>query len=100
MITKMCHLEESAYSAYVLVPYGSGINYLFSKRVFIKNRQATLKNNFDSLVPSSVVFKKQPWNWKKMYVLLAFYYLIKFCGISATYKVLMFTSLYFLLRRS
>ena len=68
---KMCHLEESAYSAYVLVPYGSGINYLLSKRVFIKNRQATLKNNFDSLVPSSVVFKKQPWNWKKMYVLLS-----------------------------
>ena len=69
--SKMCHLEESAYSAYVLVPYGSGINYSFSKRVFIKNRQATLKNNFDSLVPSSVVFKKQPWNWKKMYVLLS-----------------------------
>ena len=71
MMSKMCHLEESAYSAYVLVPYGSGINYSFSKRVFIKNRQATLKNNFDSLVPSSVVFKKQSWNWKKMYVLLS-----------------------------
>ena len=71
MFNKLCHLEESAYSAYVLVPYGSGINYSFSKRVFIKNRQATLKNNFDSLVPSSVVFKKQPWNWKKMYVLLS-----------------------------
>ena len=71
IINKMCHLEESAYSAYVLVPYGSGINYSFSKRVFIKNRQATLKNNFDSLVPSSVVFKKQSWNWKKMYVLLS-----------------------------
>ena len=31
-------------------------------------------------------------------VCVTFYYLIKFCGISATHKVFMFTSLYFLLR--
>ena len=92
--SRVFHREDSAYTGYILVPYSSGINYLFLIRLIIKNRQAQLKNNFYSPVPSNGDFQKQLWYWKKIYV--TFYYLIKLCGISSTNKFLLFSLLYFL----
>ena len=51
--TRVFNREDSAYTGYILVPYSSGINYLFLIRLIIKNRQAQLKNNFYSPVPSN-----------------------------------------------
>ena len=53
MNNRVFHREDSAYTGYILVPYSSGINYLFLIRLIIKNRQAQLKNNFYSPVPSN-----------------------------------------------
>ena len=53
MSIRVFHREDSAYTGYILVPYSSGINYLFLIRLIIKNRQAQLKNNFYSPVPSN-----------------------------------------------
>ena len=82
---RVFHCEDSAYTGYILVLYSSGINYLFLIRLIINNRQAQLKNNFYSVVPSNVDLQKQLWDWKKIYVTF-----FKLCGISTRNQFLFF----------